>query len=94
MIICSKPEANGATREFLIDDTQLGAEVPVRTHLSGLDGAEQEWSEAGVIVRDGTGVIASVVRQAADRGIFVKLEKHFTNEIAALQAIAVSYQPN
>lgn len=93
MIICSKPEGNGATREFLLDDTQGGKEVHVRTHLSGHDSQSGEWHEAGVIIRGGKGLEASVVRSVG-QGQFVKLDRVFNNEIAALQAIAVSYRPH
>ena len=89
MIICSKTEGNGATREFLLDDTDGSAEVHVRTHSSGSD----EWHEAGVIVRGGKGLEASVVR-SVEQGQFVKLDRVFSNEIAALQAIAVNYRPH
>lgn len=91
MIICSKPEGNGTTREFLFDDTNAGDAVHVKTHLSGA--VDEEWHEAGVIIRGGNGLEASVVRSSVP-GQFVKLERIFKNEIAALQAIAVSYHAN
>ncbi len=93
MIICSKPEADGATREFLLDDTQSGTEVPVKTHLSGDTAKEDEWFEAGVIIRASNGLEASVL-SPSEHGNLVKLDRVFPNEIAALQAIAVSYRPN
>lgn len=88
MIICSKQEANGATREFLIDQ-DLGTEVHVRTHTANRD----DWSEAGIITRAGHGLEVAISSPNTS-GRFVKLNKTFPNEIAALQAIAVSYRPN
>ena len=88
MIICSKQEDNGATREFLIDQV-TGEEVHVRTHLADHD----DWSEAGIITRADHGLEVAILSSKAS-GRFVKLDQTFTNEIAALQAIAVSYQPN
>jgi hypothetical protein len=93
MIICSKPEADGLTREFLLDDAQPGTEVRVKTHLSGISKGTEEWFEAGVIIRAANGLEASVLNPC-DRGNFVKLDRVFANEIAALQALAVSYRPN
>jgi hypothetical protein len=88
MIICSKQEANGATREFLIDQ-DAGPEVHVRTHTANSD----DWSEAGIITRAGHGLEVAISSPNTS-GRFVKLNKTFPNEIAALQAIAVSYRPN
>ena len=88
MISCSKQEDNGATREFLIDQDS-GAEVYVRTHIANRD----DWSEAGIIMRGDEGLEVAVSNPKAT-GSFVKLNMTFTNEIAALQAIAVSYRPN
>jgi hypothetical protein len=88
MIICSKQEANGATREFLIDQ-DMGPEVHVRTHTVNRD----DWSEAGIITRGGQGLEVAISSPNTS-GRFVKLNKTFPNEIAALQAIAVSYRPN
>lgn len=88
MIICSKQEDNGMTREFLIDQL-IGEEVHVKTHLADHD----DWSEAGIITRATNGLEVAIPSRGSS-GHFVKLDKTFTNEIAALQAIAVSYQPN
>lgn len=88
MIICSKQEENGATREFLIDQDS-GTEVYVRTHIANRD----DWSEAGIIMRNDQGLEVAVLNPDAS-GDFVKLEMTFSNEVAALQAIAVSYRPN
>ena len=86
MIICSKHEGNGTTREFVLDDTEMGDRVPVKTHLvQGGDG----WHDAGIITRAGHVWEASVLKPSRR---FVKLDKVFPNEIAALQAIAVSYE--
>ena len=93
MIICSKPEADGLTREFLLDDAQTGTEVQVKTQLSGASAGANEWYDAGVIIRASNGLEASVL-DPTDQGHLVKLDRVFTNEIAALQAIAVSYRPN
>lgn len=93
MIICSKPEADGVTREFLLDDAQTGTEVQVKTHLSGASSGANEWYDAGVIIRASNGVEASVLNPSG-QGHFVKLDRVFTNEIAALQAIAVNYRTN
>lgn len=94
MIICSKQEANGSFREFMLDDAVEAPEVPVKTHLAHrADGrviAEEEWTDAGVITRAPNGLKAAV----AGRGKrFVKLDSTFTNEVAALQAIAMHFKP-
>jgi hypothetical protein len=85
MIICSKDEGNGTFREFVLDDSEAGDEVPVKTHLAN----ERVWSNAGVITRAAEGLVAAVAEAPGD---FVKLNKLFSNEIAALQAIALHYK--
>jgi hypothetical protein len=93
MIICSKHEGNGTYREFMLDSTEQGEEVHVKTHLAHRGGnrvvAVDEWTDAGIIRRAPDGLKAAVRGKPG----FVDLEKLFTNEIAALQAIAVSYEP-
>jgi hypothetical protein len=97
MIICSKQEGNGTYREFMLDDADGADEVPVKTHLAHrADGrviAEDEWTDAGLITRAPGGLKAAVAKPASrgKRG-FVNLESVFTNEIAALQAIAVNFK--
>jgi len=96
MIICSKPEANGAFREFMLDDTHDGREVHVKTHLAHrTDGrvvADGGWTEAGVITRAPEGLKAAVAKPAhRGKPAFVSLDELYTNEVAALQAIAVNY---
>jgi hypothetical protein len=86
MIICSKHEGNGTTREFVIDDAEMGDKVSVKTHL--VDG-DDDWHDAGVITRAGDVLEVSVLKPSRR---FVKLDKVFPNEVAALQAIAVSYE--
>lgn len=86
MIICSKDEGNGTFREFILDDSEDGDEVQVKTHLAN----EGVWSDAGVIKRAADGLEAAVVDAPGD---FVKLGKVFSNEISALQAIALNYKP-
>jgi hypothetical protein len=98
MIICSKHEGNGTYREFIVDDAKLDAEVQVRTHLAhrSEDGtmAEDDWAEAGVITRAPEGVQAAVAtRRQRGKAALVKLDELFSNEIAALQAIALHYEP-
>lgn len=85
MIICSKDEGNGTLREFVLDDTDPRNEVQVRTHLS----TERSWVYAGVITRAADGLEAAVADTPGD---FVKLKTTFTNEVAALQAIARHYK--
>jgi hypothetical protein len=88
MIICSRQEENGTTREFLIEQDE-GAEVHVKTHLANRD----DWSAAGIITRAGHGIEVAVLSPAAE-GQLIKLDRTFRNEVAALQALAVSYRPN
>ncbi|MFN8946881.1 MAG: hypothetical protein ACK6DM_10830 [Alphaproteobacteria bacterium] len=88
MIICSRQEDNGSTREFLIDEDD-GREICVKTH-AGHDG---DWAAAGFLTRSRHGIEVAVSSPLA-RGQFVKLDRTFRNEIAALQALAVSYHPN
>jgi len=94
MIICSKHEGNGTYREFVLDDRDTGEKIAVKTHLSRRDsepaGAD-EWREAGVITRLRDGLSATVFRHGP-RASTIKLDKIFPNEIAALQAIAVTYE--
>ena len=96
MIICSKHEGNGTYREFVLDDAEQGDEVAVKTHIahrSGEDAADDDgWTEAGVIVRAPDGLKAAVRARFGKPG-FKKLDDVFSNEIAALQAIAVNYEP-
>ena len=86
MIVCSKHEGNGTYREFVIDDAEMGDRVEVKTHLVEDD---ENWHEAGIITRTGNMLEVSVLKPSRR---FVKLDKVFPNEIAALQAIAVSYE--
>lgn len=100
MITCSKHEGNGTYREFVLDDAEMGDRVPVKTHLAHRAGditvGDDDWREAGLIVRARNGLEASVIkptrRGVAGSADFVKLDRVFPNEIAALQAIAVSYE--
>jgi len=95
MIICSKHEGNGTYREFILDDAELGEEVAVKTHIahrSGDDVVAEDWTEAGVIMRAPEGLKAAVRGRFGKTG-FKKLDELFTNEIAALQAIAINYEP-
>ena len=100
MIICSKHEGNGTYREFVLDDAQMGDRVPVKTHLAHRAGeitvADDQWHEAGLITRARDGLEASVLkptRRGSTRSAdFVKLDRVFPNEIAALQAIAVTFE--
>lgn len=88
MIICSRQEENGLTRKFLIEQ-ERGLEVWVKTHTDD----EEEWCDAGILTRARHGIEVSVPNPIV-RGQFVKLDRTFRNEIAALQALAVSYQHN
>lgn len=88
MIICSRREDNGSTREFLIDEDD-GREICVKTHM----GQSDDWAAAGFITRARHGIEVAVLNPLA-RGQFVKLDRTFRNEIAALQALAISYHPN
>lgn len=93
MIICSKHEGNGTYREFVLDDRELGDKIAVKTHLAHRTGditLTDDWRDAGVITRSHQGLEAAVLHSA--RGGFMKLDKLFSNEIAALQAIALSYE--
>ncbi len=99
MIICSKHEGNGTYREFVLDDAEMGDRVPVKTHLAHRAGeitvSEEDWRDAGLITRARDGLEASVLkptRRGARSADFVKLDRVFPNEIAALQAIAVNYE--
>lgn len=97
MIICSKPEANGAFREFMLDDTSADHQVHVKTHLAHrTDGrivAEDDWIDAGVIIRAPEGLKAAVAKPVGrGKRAFVNLDELYSNEIAALQAIAVNYK--
>jgi hypothetical protein len=93
MIICSKHEGNGTYREFMLDSSEDGDEVHVKTHLAHRGGdtvvAVDDWTDAGIIKRAPDGLKAAVRAKPG----FVDLNKLFTNEIAALQAIAVNYEP-
>jgi len=101
MIICSKHEGNGTYREFMLDDTEAADEVQVKTHLRHRTDGEaltgDDWTDAGVIKRAGDTLEAAVLKpgrrgKSAKVGL-IKLDDRFSNEIAALQAIAVHYQP-
>jgi hypothetical protein len=99
MIICSKDEGNGTFREFALDNAAFGDKAAVKTHLAHRtdDGivADDDWRDAGMIVRAANGVEAAILR-SVPRGRssdFVKLDKVFPNEVAALQAIARHYVP-
>jgi hypothetical protein len=97
MIICSKQEGNGTFREFLLDDAAAEDEIRVKTHLahrvSGSVIAEAEWMDAGVITRSPHGLRASVARAVrGKRQAFVVLDRVFSNEVAALQAIALNFE--
>ena len=99
MITCSKHEGNGTYREFILDDAQTGERVPVKTHLAHRAGevtvSDDEWRDAGLITRARDGLEASVLvpsRRGTRTAAFVKLDRVFPNEIAALQAIAVSFE--
>ena len=99
MIICSKDEGNGTFREFALDDAAPGEKTAVKTHLAHKtdDGlvADDDWRDAGIIVRGAKGVEAAILRSVR-RGRtsdFVKLEQVFANEVLALQAIAKHYVP-
>jgi hypothetical protein len=87
MIICSRREDNGSTREFLIDEDD-GLEICVKTHKGETDG----WAAAGFITRAHHGIEVAVLNPLA-RGQYIKLDRTFRNEVAALQALAVSYNP-
>jgi uncharacterized protein YbjT (DUF2867 family) len=97
MIICSKDEGNGTFREFALDNAEIGERARVKTHLAHRtdDGlvADDDWRDAGVIVRAANGVEASILRSVprGRRSDFVKLDQVFSNEVAALQAIAKHY---
>jgi len=94
MIICSKREENGAYREFVLDDREFSDKIAVKTHIArgaGDIARGDDWRDAGVITRCRQGLEAAVVNHGL-RGKFVKLDKLFSNEIAALQAIALHYE--
>lgn len=99
MIICSKDEGNGTFREFALDNATFGDKAPVKTHLAHrTDGgtvADDEWRDAGIITRAQGGVEALILRSVrrGRQSDFVKLDKLFPNEVAALQAIAKHYVP-
>ena len=97
MIICSKHEGNGTYREFMLDDAELGQEVRVKTHLAHRAEdrviATDDWTEAGVITRAPDGLKAAVATPARQGFALTKLDTLFSNEIAALQAIAQHYEP-
>jgi hypothetical protein len=99
MIICSKHEGNGTYREFMLDDAELSDRVPVKTHLAHKAGeitvSDDDWRDAGLITRARDGLEALVLkpsRRGSRSSDFVKLDRVFPNEIAALQAIAVHYE--
>ncbi len=96
MIICSKHEGNGTYREFMLDDADVGEQIQVKTHLAHRSAdsvvAVDEWTDAGIIKREPDGLKAAV-RAKFGKTDFVDLDELFTNEIAALRAIAVHYDP-
>ncbi|MBL8780503.1 MAG: hypothetical protein JNL06_06115 [Alphaproteobacteria bacterium] len=61
-------------------------------HRSGDDVVAEDWTEAGVIMRAPEGLKAAVRGRFGKTG-FKKLDELFSNEVAALQAIAVNYEP-
>ena len=99
MIICLKNEGDGYVREFRVDDAGNPDRVPVQTKLTHkieVDGKEEiETDEpahpAGSIIRLGNGRFAAAV--SAREGL-IEIEQQFSNEIAALQAIAAKFGPN
>ncbi|MEQ1867049.1 MAG: hypothetical protein ABL996_20605 [Micropepsaceae bacterium] len=97
MIICSKDEGNGTFREFALDNAAFGDKAAVKTHLAHRTDegfvADDEWRDAGMIKRADGGVEASILRSVRRGRMsdFVKLDKVFPNEVAALQAIAKHY---
>ena len=94
MIICSKHEGNGTYREFVLDDRDLGDKIAVKTHIAHRTGditLADDWRDAGVITRSRQGLEAAVLHHGL-RGKYVKLDRLFSNEIAALQAIALHYE--
>jgi hypothetical protein len=99
MIICSKDEGNGTFREFALDNAEMGEKTAVKTHLAHRTDegmvADDDWRDAGIIVRGDRGVEASIVRSVRRGRMsdFVKLEQVFANEVLALQAIAKHYVP-
>jgi len=95
MIICSKREGNGTYREFVMDDREVGERMAVKTHIThrvGATMATDEWREAGVITRSPKGLLEAAVIRPGPRAVLVKIDRFFPNEIAALQAIATSYE--
>jgi len=96
MIICLKNEGDGYVREFRVDDAGNPARAPVETKLTHrveVDGKEEfEMDEpphpAGSIIRLGNGCFAAAV---SARDGLIEIEQQFSNEIAALQAIAAKF---
>ena len=98
MIICIKNEGDGYVREFRVDDAGNPDRAPVETKLTHkveVDGREEVQTDepahpAGSIIRLGNGRYAAAV--SATDGL-IEIEQQFSNEIAALQAIAAKFGP-
>jgi len=98
MIVCLKNEGDGYVREFRLDDAGNPDRVPVETLVKRtveVDGVEEETTDepphpAGSIIRLGNGRYAAAV--TAHEGL-IEIEQQFSNEIAALQAIAAKFGP-
>jgi hypothetical protein len=96
MIICLKNEGDGYVREFRVDDAGNPDRVPVETKLTHrveVDGKEEVKTDepphpAGSIIRLGNGRFAAAVTA---RDGLIEIEQQFSNEIAALQAIAAKF---
>ena len=98
MIVCLKNEGDGYVREFRLDDAGNPDRVPVETlltHRVEVDGKEEVQTDepphpAGSIIRLNNGRFAAAV--TAREGL-IEIEQQFSNEIAALQAIAAKFGP-
>ena len=96
MIICLKNEGDGYVREFRVDDTGNPDKAAVETKLTHrveVDGKEEVQTDepphtAGSIIRLSDGRYAAAV---SARDGLIEIEKQFSNEIAALQAIAAKF---
>ena len=96
MITCSKREGDGRYRKFVVDDATIDDWVPVKTYMADdLELVADTWRPAGAISRVGDGLGAAVLKTSRlgsmRRAAFVKLDRVFPNEVAALVAIAISY---
>lgn len=98
MIVCLKNEGDGYVREFRVDDAgnpDRAAVETLLTHKVEVDGVEEVKTDetahpAGSIIRLNNGRYAAAV--TAHEGL-IEIEQQFSNEIAALQAIAAKYGP-